>query len=160
MNETFGERFTRLRKQKGFTQDDVAEKLNISPQAVSKWENDINLPDIGLLNEISEILEVTIDELLGKISKTKADVSEQKSIDKMMLKIKFNDRNTKMNINIPVIVIKTSLELGLELPKIKGSNEALSSIDFKYLFSLIEKGIIGELINIDLEDTKIVIVVE
>ena len=40
MNETFGQRFTRLRKQRGLTQKDLGEKLGISGQAVSKWEND------------------------------------------------------------------------------------------------------------------------
>ncbi|HAN43691.1 MAG TPA: transcriptional regulator, partial [Sphaerochaeta sp.] len=39
MTETFGQRFSRLRKAKGLTQDDVAMKVNVSSQAVSKWEN-------------------------------------------------------------------------------------------------------------------------
>ena len=39
-NETLGARIARLRKEKKMTQDEVAEKLNVSPQAVSKWEND------------------------------------------------------------------------------------------------------------------------
>lgn len=42
MKETFGQRFVRLRKEKGFTQEDIASKINISAQAVSKWENDIS----------------------------------------------------------------------------------------------------------------------
>ena len=37
MNETFGQRIQRLRKQKGLTQEDVAKRITISPQAVSKW---------------------------------------------------------------------------------------------------------------------------
>ena len=49
MTETFGERFQRLRKEKGLTQDKIAEAVNVSSQAVSKWENDINMPDITLL---------------------------------------------------------------------------------------------------------------
>ena len=39
MKETFGQRFLRLRKEKGLTQDQIAQRVNISPQAVSKWEN-------------------------------------------------------------------------------------------------------------------------
>lgn len=69
MKETFGQRFSRLRKAKGLRQEDIAEKINISPQAVSKWENDISLPDITILSELSDLLGVSLDELLGKESK-------------------------------------------------------------------------------------------
>ncbi len=41
-NESLGARIARLRKEKKMTQDEVAEKLNVSPQAVSKWENEIS----------------------------------------------------------------------------------------------------------------------
>lgn len=41
-NETLGARLHRMRKQKNLTQDEVAERLNVSPQAVSKWENEIS----------------------------------------------------------------------------------------------------------------------
>ena len=66
MNETFGQRLARLRKEKGFTQEDIADKINISPQAVSKWENDISSPDIQTLIKLSDIFEVSLDDLLGK----------------------------------------------------------------------------------------------
>ena len=48
MKESFGQRFQRLRKNAGLTQEEVATKLNITPQAVSKWENDASAPDISL----------------------------------------------------------------------------------------------------------------
>ena len=69
MNETFGQRFYRLRKQFNFTQEEIANKLNVTSQAVSKWENDVSSPDITLLAEISDIFNITIDELLGKNNK-------------------------------------------------------------------------------------------
>ena len=66
MKETFGQRFSRLRKAKGMTQEVIAEKMNISPQAVSKWENDLSAPDVSLLLPLAELLGVTTDTLLGK----------------------------------------------------------------------------------------------
>ena len=72
--ETFGERLTRLRKAKGMTQEDIASKVTISPQAVSKWENDISSPDINTLLTLSELLDVSLDELLGK--ETKEEVKD------------------------------------------------------------------------------------
>lgn len=53
-----------LRKQHNMTQDELAEKLNVSSQAVSKWENGRNMPDIMLLLDIADCFDVTVDELL------------------------------------------------------------------------------------------------
>ena len=66
MEETFGERLQRLRKEKGFTQEDIASKVSISPQAVSKWENDLSLPDLEVTSKLADILEVSVDTLLGR----------------------------------------------------------------------------------------------
>jgi len=60
-----GEYITILRKSKGLTQNNVAERLNISYQAVSKWERGESLPDIMLLPELAAILETTVDSLLS-----------------------------------------------------------------------------------------------
>ena len=54
-----------LRKKQGLTQNELAEKLGISFQAVSKWENGDTLPDTGLLLPLSDILGVTVDTLLN-----------------------------------------------------------------------------------------------
>ena len=64
MKKTLGKRISEQRKIKGLTQEDLAEKLNISAQAVSKWENDQSCPDISILPELSKILGISIDELL------------------------------------------------------------------------------------------------
>ena len=54
-----------LRKSAGMTQKDLAEKLNISFQAVSKWENGDTLPDTGILLELCDALNTTADKLLN-----------------------------------------------------------------------------------------------
>ena len=54
-----------LRKSAGMTQKDLAEKLNISFQAVSKWENGDTLPDTGILLDLCDILNTTADKLLN-----------------------------------------------------------------------------------------------
>ncbi len=55
-----------LRKEKGFTQEELATRLGVSSQAISKWERALSLPDIDLLIDISKILGVSIDFLLNK----------------------------------------------------------------------------------------------
>lgn len=66
MKETFGQRLARLRKEKGYTQEDIASRITISPQAVSKWENDLSSPDILVLSSLADILDTSVDVLLGR----------------------------------------------------------------------------------------------
>lgn len=71
-NEKFGVFLTQLRKQKGYTQKELAEKLFISDKAISKWERGLSMPDIALLPTLANILGVTVTELLSsqKINET------------------------------------------------------------------------------------------
>ncbi len=62
--ERFGGFLSELRKEKGFTQQELADRLFVSNKAVSKWERGQSLPDIGLLTPLAEILGVTVTELL------------------------------------------------------------------------------------------------
>ena len=64
-SETLGRRIARLRLARTATQERLAKELNVSPQAVSKWENDINYPDISLLPDLARFLGVSVDELLS-----------------------------------------------------------------------------------------------
>ncbi len=60
-----GQYMKHLRKSAGMTQKDLAEKLNVSFQAVSKWENGDALPDIGILLDVCDALNTTADKLLN-----------------------------------------------------------------------------------------------
>ena len=64
-NETLGKRIAALRKEKGLTQEQLAEKVGVSAQAVSKWENDVSCPDITILPLLADLFGVSVDELLG-----------------------------------------------------------------------------------------------
>lgn len=63
--QTMGRRIAAHRKRMGLTQDQLAEQVGVSPQAVSKWENDLSCPDISTLPVLARIFGVTTDELLG-----------------------------------------------------------------------------------------------
>lgn len=54
-----------LRKQKGLTQKELAQRLNITQAAVSKWEKGISFPDLFLVEDLSKILDINISELLN-----------------------------------------------------------------------------------------------
>lgn len=62
----FGEKLKSIRKQAGMSQEKLAGKLGVSRQAVTKWETDAGIPDIGNIRAISDLFHISIDELLGK----------------------------------------------------------------------------------------------
>jgi len=79
-SETLGRRIARLRLAKTATQERLAKELKVSPQAVSKWENDINYPDISLLPDLARFLGVSVDELLsGASASTQEHAAVQES---------------------------------------------------------------------------------
>ena len=154
MENTLGKRISDLRKQKGLKQDELAEKLGISPQAVSKWENDLTCPDISLLPELAKILGVSIDELLtGKREeepKTKIlPPEERKSIDEMMLKIIVESAvGDYVRVNLPMALAQVAFDTGMSFPEFSG-NTALSNLDLAKIIELVKHGAIGNLIEVE-----------
>ena len=65
----------RLRLQKKLTQEQLAVRLGVSAQAVSKWERNVTYPDVTLLLPLSKELDISLDGLLGNDSVTMADIS-------------------------------------------------------------------------------------
>ena len=61
----FSENLKTLRRQKGFTQEELAARLNVVRQTVSKWEKGLSVPDAELLTRLAEVLEVPVSTLLG-----------------------------------------------------------------------------------------------
>jgi len=73
-NAKIGNQIALLRKQNGFTQEDLAEKLEITAQAISKWENGHTLPETALLPLLSKLLNSSIDSILMPSSIKEGDV--------------------------------------------------------------------------------------
>ena len=87
----FGENLKTFRKQKGFSQEELATRLHVVRQTISKWEKNLSVPDADTLIRLAEILEVSVSELLGaKIENenTASDVAEQLSRINEQLAIK------------------------------------------------------------------------
>ena len=74
-----------LRKEKKLTQKELAEKLNITDRAVSKWERGLGAPDISLLKPLSEILEVSINEILIGEKNSSESLEEKTMLEKIGL---------------------------------------------------------------------------
>lgn len=61
---SMGELISTLRKEKGWTQKNIADELGITDKAVSKWERDLALPDIATIPKLAELLGVSVEELM------------------------------------------------------------------------------------------------
>ena len=104
---TIGKRIAALRREKGLKQDDLARMLEVSPQAVSKWENDQTCPDISLLPKLARVLGVSVDELLSGKQELQPVVTlvpeqQRKDIKDMMLRIVVDSNDgDKVRVNLP-----------------------------------------------------------
>lgn len=67
--KNIGKNIAQVRRNNGYTQETLAERLNISPQAVSKWETGLGLPEASMLVELSDVFNISIDELLLHVKK-------------------------------------------------------------------------------------------
>lgn len=102
----FGENLKTLRKQKGFSQEELAASLHVVRQTVSKWEKGLSVPDADALIRLAEVLEVSVSELLGaKIeNESAADVAEQLSRINEQLAIR-NRRSRRIWKAIAIILV-------------------------------------------------------
>ncbi len=83
-----GNQISSARKRQGLTQKELAEKLSVTNKAVSKWERGINYPDIELLKPLSEILDITVLQLLSEEEVTAMEAVE------MTTEISVQEKNT------------------------------------------------------------------
>ena len=158
MMETLGKRIASLRRQCELKQDELAAMLDVSPQAVSKWENDQTCPDITALPRLAEILGVTVDELLtGKEKENEPAVrllppAERKDINEMILRIIVDSADgDKVRVNLPMGLIPVALEMGMAIPQISGMS-ALKNIDLEQIVSMVGQGFVGNLVEVESAD--------
>jgi len=77
--KNFGKRIEELRKNKKLTQENLAERLGVTSQAVSKWENGLCYPDIELIPTICAVFEISLDDIFGKVKKNLGGVEFPKA---------------------------------------------------------------------------------
>lgn len=162
MEKTIGKKLYELRKQSGFTQDYVAEKLGVSAQAVSKWENDIACPDIMTLPNIAELYGVTIDELFKNDevqSNVKFEKSQKFNGTELAVRVYVNSvHGDTVKVSLPYPIVKEIANVGKSISTVV-SGVDLSSVDFDAIFTMVEKGMLGEFVNVESQNGDIIRVV-
>ena len=155
--ETIGKRISSLRKAMGMKQEELAERLDVSGQAVSKWENDQTCPDIGLLPRLARVFGVTTDYLLTGEQEQEPPVrmvpeEERKDLRDMMLRILVDSGSgDRVRVNLPMQLVQVALDMGIELPQLAG-NDALKEIDLRKLLELVRHGVMGDLVQVESAD--------
>lgn len=107
-----GKKISSLRKEKNFTQKDLAEKLHVSDKAVSKWERGLNYPDLTLLPVIANVLETSVTELLGlenSISDSAIEVINEIALSEKKQIIKIIQDYLLLTIILSVVVILNTI---------------------------------------------------
>lgn len=136
MEQSFGSLIAELRKKQNMTQQDLANKLNITGKAVSKWERGLSYPDITSISKIANILEVDPSRLISTCKKEDNPFQKgPKENIKALLVFVFNAIGIAMGITILLI-------------------PALDEVELKTMYSLIGLGITCLSISVLMSHTK------
>ena len=161
--EKIGKLIKKLRKNKGLTQQDLADLLNLSPKTISKWECGKGCPDISILNELSNILGISVTELLnGEVG------LENENNTTIMESIKYYNKRFKYKLIVillitllllsPLIVLSVG-EMG-KFKYLPSFTTIIINNKTRNLFSLLEKYDYKEIksllnSNIDISNRKL-----
>jgi len=164
---TLGSRIGDYRRQRNITQEQLAEEMGVTSQAVSKWENDLSCPDISVLPGLADYFNVSLDRLLrGEEPRTARvlPVNERKAFEQLVLRINvLSAGGDKVKINLPMPLVKAGIEIGTLMQMNVGNNssslnDAFKQIDFKSVISLAENGMLGNLLEVDSADGDTVLI--
>ena len=156
---TIGERIAKGRKKCGYTQEAFAELLNVTPQAVSKWENNASCPDIQLLPEVGKLLGISVDELLtGEKPKADEPKKEERAVDTSKLKFVIRVEKPEQKpvvVSFPFAAAKRFAKIGNGISGVVG-NGTLSGEQLDEIINLVENGATGEVFKVESNDDTIV----
>ena len=160
---TIGSRIAQKRKAMGLTQEELAQQLGVSSQAVSKWENDVSCPDISLLPALAKALDCTTDAILsGKEDAVRVvPAAQRKDPNELVLRIKVDSKDgDKVRVNLPFPLLQALAGSGITVSQFTG-NEAMKQIDLDKILVLVENGTVGKIVEVEsAEGDTVEIVVE
>ncbi|MBR5370023.1 MAG: helix-turn-helix transcriptional regulator [Bacilli bacterium] len=107
--EKIGKFISKCRKDKNITQEELAEKLNVSNKSVSRWENGKNMPDYSILNDLCNILDININELLSGEKDNEETIENLDMILKEYYKMKKQKEKLKKIIIIGTVLLSQIL---------------------------------------------------
>lgn len=103
--QTLGMMISSLRKEKGMTQLDLAQKMGVTDKSVSKWERDLSFPDITSIPKLAEIFDISVDELM----QIKTESNTQNKTNEV-IEVAFKGVGLAMGIAVIVLSILGELD--------------------------------------------------
>ncbi len=161
---TIGQNIAYFRKQKQLTQEELAEKMSVTAQAISKWECDASYPDITVINSLAKVLGISVDSIFNG-SKEVPEMKETtpEKLDRRILRVHVQvntdsneDGDTTVITRIPVAAVNKAIENGT-LKKLVGDDvygEVVST------FGMIDAGLTGPIVEVNHPGTHVIISVE
>ena len=124
-----GEKIKKIRKMAGMTQEELAEKMNVSRQTISKWEKEISSPDLESAIALCELFEISLDDLLERGQSVK---EEKISLQDM---IKINRRNQKQTILLisGLFFLMIGALAALFIAAIQSSTDSIEYMLYRYI---------------------------
>lgn len=146
-----GEKLFELRKAKNLTQDDMAEKLNVTRQTVSKWETNQSTPDFDKIMPLCELFGIGVEELLtGK----KPEESQEKKEEKVLTRQEVKERSAKV-VSISIFIYIAAVAFLMIAIPVQHANPIIASAVFLLLIGWATARIIKNYMSIPkFEKTK------
>lgn len=151
---TIGRNIAELRKKRGMTQEELAEKMCVTAQAVSKWERDTSYPDVTALSALAKALGVGIAAIVdGEQSTPEVKEAAPDTIARRVVCIAVHTVNTNVKMQFPVTALKKMMDNGV-LQQMIGDKEDYLQVS-SVLESALEMGCVGPILNVDADGTQV-----
>lgn len=138
----FSENLKTIRKAKGYTQEELAIKIHVVRQTVSKWEKGLSVPDADALTKIADVLEVSVSELLGaemkeeinrnEVAEQLAKVNEQLTIKSKRIKLVWKIIGIILVIGLALSILCYIIYAPVKT-SVSGSDQMIENIDEEYI---------------------------
>lgn len=108
--QDMGEMIANLRRERGMTQKDLADKMNVTDKAVSKWERNLSCPDVNSIPRLAEVLGVSVEELMTAAPKNAEERKKEELVDLILRVVPF-----ALGVAVTVLGILNEVDAGSSL---------------------------------------------
>ena len=127
-----GKEIKHLRKLSGMTQEQLAEKLSVSRQTLSKWENEASMPDIESVVKISRLFQISLDELLIKEG-TKLEEQKTQITLEDLARINLHNRRMNLLLTSGILFLAIGVMMAAFVGALKSSTSSLGYTLYRYI---------------------------
>ncbi len=134
MGLELGKKIRQLRKFSGMTQEQLAEKLHVSRQALSKWENDTSLPDLESVIKISRLFQISLEELLLEEKHVEENRIQETQITlEDLIQINANSRRMNLLLSSGILLMTIGIMMGAFIYALRSTMSSMGYTLYRYI---------------------------